>query len=62
MRAAVRTDRPDRRGLGEVTGQFDETVSRLRPLARRRFNTMRPFLVRMRTRNPCVRRRRRLLG
>ena len=48
--------------LGEVTGQFDETVSRLRPLARRRFNTIRPFLVRIRTRNPCVRRRRRLLG
>jgi hypothetical protein len=52
----------DRRSLEEVTGQFDETVSRLRPLARRRFNTIRPFLVRIRTRNPCVRRRRRLLG
>ena len=37
------------------TAQFhrdDETVSRLRPFARRRFNTMRPFLVPIRTRNP----------
>ena len=30
------------------------TVRRLRPLARRRFNTRRPFFVLMRTRNPCV--------
>jgi hypothetical protein len=30
----------------------DETVSRLRPFARRRFKTVRPFLVCMRTRNP----------
>ena len=30
------------------------TVRRLRPLARRRFNTSRPFFVLMRTRNPCV--------
>jgi hypothetical protein len=30
------------------------TVRRLRPLARRRFSTSRPFLVAMRTRNPCV--------
>ena len=30
----------------------DETDNRLRPFARRRFNTMRPFFVRMRTRNP----------
>jgi len=47
------------------TPQFhrdDETVSRLRPFARRRFNTMRPFLVCMRTRNPWVRRRRRRFG
>lgn len=37
------------------TTQFhrgDDTVSRLRPLARRRFNTVRPFLVCMRTRKP----------
>jgi len=47
------------------TAQFhlDEvTVSRLRPFARRRFNTVRPFLVLIRTRKPCVRRRRRRLG
>jgi hypothetical protein len=30
------------------------TVNRLRPLARRRFRTRRPFLVLIRTRNPCV--------
>ena len=39
-----------------------ETVSRLRPLARRRFNTARPVGVAMRARNPWVRIRRRLLG
>jgi hypothetical protein len=43
--------------LGELrpTAQFhrdDDTDSRLRPLARRRFSTMRPFLLRMRTRKP----------
>ena len=38
------------------------TVSRLRPLARRRFSTCRPAGVAMRARNPCVRLRRRLLG
>ena len=37
-------------------------MRRLRPLARRRFNTWRPFLVAMRTRNPCVRLRRRRFG
>jgi len=30
------------------------TVRRLRPFARRRFSTSRPFFVLMRTRNPCV--------
>jgi hypothetical protein len=40
----------------------DDTVKRFRPLARRRFSTRRPFLDFMRTRKPCVRRRRRLLG
>jgi hypothetical protein len=34
----------------------------LRPLARRRLRTVRPFLVDMRTRNPCVRARRRVFG
>ena len=38
------------------------TLNRLRPFARRRFSTMRPFLLRMRTRKPWVRRRRRRLG
>ena len=40
----------------------EETVSRLRPFARRRFKTIRPFFVLIRTRKPCVRRRRRRLG
>jgi hypothetical protein len=39
-----------------------ETVSRFRPLARRRFNTCRPPGDAMRARKPCVRLRRRLLG
>lgn len=38
------------------------TVRRLRPLARRRFNTSRPFFVLMRTRNPCVFARWRVFG
>ncbi len=38
------------------------TESFLRPLRRRAEITARPERVRMRTRNPCVRRRRRLLG
>jgi hypothetical protein len=40
----------------------DDTLRRFRPFARRRFSTMRPFFVLMRTRNPWVRRRRRLFG
>jgi hypothetical protein len=36
--------------------------SRLRPFCRRLFRTSRPLLVRMRTRKPCVRFRRRLFG
>jgi hypothetical protein len=39
-----------------------ETVSRLRPLARRRLSTSRPFLVSIRTRKPWVFARRRVLG
>jgi hypothetical protein len=42
--------------------QFEDTVSRFRPLARRRLRTSRPFFVLIRTRKPCVRRRRRLFG
>src|SRR4030095_2056433 len=38
------------------------TVRRLRPLARRRFSTIRPFLVDIRTRNPCAFFRRREFG
>ena len=38
------------------------TVRRLRPFARRRLSTNRPFFVCMRTKNPCVRRRWRLFG
>jgi hypothetical protein len=38
------------------------TVRRLRPFARRRFRTRRPFLVLMRTRKPCARARWRVLG
>ena len=38
------------------------TVSRFRPLARRRFSTSRPFFVAIRTKNPCVRLRWRVLG
>jgi hypothetical protein len=38
------------------------TVRRLRPFARRLFSTRRPFLVLIRTRNPCVRLRCRVLG
>lgn len=40
----------------------DETVNLLRPFARRRLSTIRPFFVFMRTRKPWVRRRRRRLG
>jgi hypothetical protein len=51
---------------GEPAGtayyEDEETVRRLRPLARRRLRTRRPFFVLMRTRKPCVRRRRRRLG
>jgi hypothetical protein len=42
--------------------RFSVTASRLRPLARRRFRTWRPFFVAMRARNPCVRLRLILLG
>ena len=54
--------RPKRFGQRESWCDQDETVRRLRPFARRRLSTVRPFLVRIRTRKPCVRRRRRRLG
>jgi hypothetical protein len=53
----------DARRVVEPEGpDYDETVRRLRPFARRRFSTSRPFLVLIRTRKPCVRFRRRRLG
>ena len=42
------------RPAADVSGYSLLTVSRLRPLARRRFSTRRPFLVLIRTRKPCV--------
>ena len=48
------------RTLADVLGWTESqsysllTVRRLRPFARRRFSTRRPFFVLMRTRNPCV--------
>lgn len=39
-----------------------QTAKRLRPLARRRAKTLRPSVVAMRARNPCVRARRTLEG
>lgn len=52
--------------LGHAEGFFwpyeDDTVNRLRPFARRRFRTSRPFFVLIRTRNPCVRFRRLIFG
>lgn len=47
---------------GAISRQDDETESRFRPLARRRFSTSRPFFVAIRVRNPCVFLRRRRLG
>ena len=48
--------------LGRKPGAGHQTDRRLRPFWRRRAITARPFLVRMRTRKPWVRLRRRLLG
>jgi len=42
-------------GPVQVSSYSLETVSRLRPFARRRFKTRRPFFVAILTRNPCVR-------
>lgn len=49
-------------GWSEIQGYSLLTVRRFRPFARRRFSTRRPFLVAIRTRNPCVRLRWRVLG
>jgi hypothetical protein len=48
--------------LGSTLHRGQETVSRFRPLARRRFRTSRPFLVLIRSRKPCVLRRRLRFG
>lgn len=55
-----RSGRPNRWPAG--TYPSSDTVRRFRPFARRRLSTSRPFFVRIRTRNPCVLRRRRVLG
>jgi hypothetical protein len=53
----------DRQPLrARVSYPSSETVSRFRPFARRRARTIRPFFVDIRTRNPCVFFRRRVLG
>ena len=54
----------NRRALrGKSVTEMDcQTVRRLRPLARRAFNTCRPAFVAIRARKPCVRLRFRLLG
>jgi|SoiMethySBSTD1v2_1073268.scaffolds.fasta_scaffold925820_1 hypothetical protein len=61
-RKSARPGSATRRRTGGRVYDADETVSRFRPFARRRFNTSRPFFVLMRTRKPWVRRRRRRLG
>ena len=48
--------------LREARARPTQTLRRLRPLARRRFSTRRPPLVRIRTRKPWVRFRFRLFG
>jgi hypothetical protein len=55
-------ERVRRHGASRADYDGEETVSRLRPLARRRFNTNRPFFVAIRVRKPCVFRRRRRVG
>jgi hypothetical protein len=47
--------RPEAHQQSAATAYSLLTVSRFRPLARRRFSTNRPFFVLIRTRNPCVR-------
>src|SRR5947209_1171046 len=67
-RSAPAHPRQERGGVGAGGPPFAsreasrQTVSRLRPLARRRFNTFRPPLVFIRSRKPCVFFRRRTFG
>jgi len=60
----LRGPEADRRALAADSGKSYSllTVRRLRPFARRRFSTRRPFFVLIRTRNPWVRFRRRRFG
>jgi hypothetical protein len=54
---------PDALGPGQALRHpSSATVSRFRPFARRRFRTIRPFFVVIRTRKPCVFFRRRVFG
>ena len=59
-RFSTRRGRASRSTLGVQPSSA--TVRRFRPLARRRLSTIRPFLVDIRTRNPCVFFRRRTFG
>jgi hypothetical protein len=61
-RTAVRIGELRTRAIPVQRQRSSETVRRFRPLARRRLSTCCPFLVAIRTRNPCVRLRRRLFG
>jgi hypothetical protein len=58
---ALKPGEPLRRHRARLAYEL-ETVSRLRPLARRRLSTSRPFLVAIRVRKPCVFLRWRRLG
>jgi hypothetical protein len=49
-------------GRGRHDQPSSATVSRFRPLERRRFSTIRPFFVDIRIRNPCAFLRRRVFG
>lgn len=62
MRAAV-SQRPSSFPPAQpARGLSNQGMSFLRPFERRRLSTLRPFLVAMRARKPCVRLRRSLLG
>jgi len=56
----VRTQRRFARaryGLRKTLARLTPTVSRVRPLARRAFSTLRPPVERILRRNPCTRKR-----
>src|SRR5260370_37970593 len=63
LRKSLERSRRTRFGKPEMEYYLSElTVSFLRPRARRRARTARPFLVSIRERNPCVLARWRLFG